>query len=518
MPRIGIIGLSQESNTFLSKPTTYEHFANEMLVEGEELTSEYAGTHHEIAGFLSELEAQGAETVPIFMTKALPFGTIVPEAYTKIEDRLLHCLKHAGKLDGLLLAPHGATVSANFPDADGRWMEQVRGVVGPNVPVVATLDPHANLSQLMVDSVDALAGYRTNPHIDQAACGVEAAKMLLGHLRGDWKLTQAASFPPVAINIERQCTNEHPLVEVLAHFDRVRKLPQVISASLMLGFPYADVAEMGSAAVVVTNGNRSLAQDLSNELGQVIWDYREPLRGQFITVPEGVAMASSMPGPVCLLDMGDNVGGGSPGDGTLLAIELQRVAETPAFVCIYDPEAVAKCAAAGVGNVLTLAVGGKTDNLHGSPLVDQFTVKQVFDGKFQEHEPRHGGQKDFDMGLTAVIQTARGLTVMITSERVVPVSLQQLLAFGIDPKQFQYIVAKGVNAPLAAYKPVCPSIVRVNTSGVTVADMTLLNFRHRRKPMYPFELNTYWAAPSTGRGRDRTAGTQVKHVPLAPHE
>jgi microcystin degradation protein MlrC len=345
----------------------------------------------------------------------------------------------------------------------------------------------------MVAATDALMSYRTNPHVDQEQRGLEAAELMVRTLKGQISPVQAACYPPMVINIERQCTSEPPLTEVVARFEEVRRQAGVLAASLMLGFPYSDVAEMGASALVVTDGNVPLAQSLANRLGEVLWLGREGLAGSFISVEDAVTQSRSLPGPICMLDMGDNVGGGSPGNGTWLAHELYRQKVGPSFICLYDPTAVMQADAVGAGSRVRLAVGGKTDDLHGSPFQAAFTVKFVGDGRFSETQVRHGGFTGFDQGHTAIVETDDHLlTVMLTTRRTPPFSLRQLTAFGLDPKAFHVIVAKGVNAPLAAYQPVCPTILRVNTRGVTMADVTQLPYQHRRKPMYPFEPETSW--------------------------
>lgn len=136
---------------------------------------------------------------------------------------------------------------------------------------------------------------------------------------------------------------------------------------------------------------------------------------------------------------------------------------------------------------MQLTMGGKTDELHGAPLVEQVEVVGLFDGKFVETEPRHGGFTQCDQGPTAVVRDDRGLTVMLSSQRMPPFSIKQLTTFDVDPAAFQVLVAKGVNAPVAAYAPVCKQLIRVNTPGCTTADMTTLPFERRRRPLFPFE-------------------------------
>ncbi|MDZ4689461.1 MAG: M81 family metallopeptidase [Planctomycetaceae bacterium] len=494
MHRVGIVALLQESNTFLSGATTLEHFRQDGLLTGPAIRERYAGSHHEIGGFFDGLDRAGVEAVPIFAARALPYGAVTAETFAALMEMLREELEAAGTLDGYLVAPHGATVSVNVPDVDGAWLSVVRRHAGPAVPIIGTLDPHANLSPEMVAATDALFAYRTNPHIDQFARGQEAAALMARTLRGEVRPVQAACFPPMAIGIERQCTTELPLKAICDDVERVRGERNVLGASLILGFPYADVAEMGSATLVVTDGDTDLALHDANQLGATLWNRRTDLVGNFFSVPEAVTQALTLPGPVCLLDMGDNVGGGSPGDGTLIAWELHQRRVAKSLVVLFDPLSVQQAEAVGVGQRVTLSVGGKTDDRHGAPLRAEFIVRHTSGGVFEETEVRHGGIARFDQGRTAIVESDTGLTVMLTSRRTPPFSLRQITAFGLDPRDYRVIVAKGVNAPLAAYQPVCPSFVRVNTPGVTTADMTQLTFHHRRRPMWPFERETSWGA------------------------
>ena len=489
--KVGIVALLQETNTFIAEPTTLAHFEENLLLTGEPVRDALADTQHEIGGYFGGLSEQGIEAVPIFATRALPYGTVEDEAYQELKSRMLSACQSAGSFDGLLVAPHGATVSRTVRDVDGDWLSAVRNLVGENVPIISTADPHGNLSPRMIDAVDAMISYRTNPHIDQRARGMEAARLMVRTLRGEVQPVVAGSFPPMLMNIDKQCTSEAPCRDYCRLVDEVRARKGILSASLFLGFPYADVEEMGAAVAVVADGDRQLAESAATELGGELWRRRENFTASLIDPAAAVQQAAGMPGPVCLLDMGDNVGGGSAADGTVLARELDRQGGV-AFVCLYDPAAVEQVEQAGVGTKITLAVGGKTDELHGPPLEVEVSVDLLADGRFEEPEARHGGMRHFDQGRTAVVHTAAGLTLMLTSRRMVPFSLHQLTNFGIKPAQFQYIVAKGVNAPLAAYEKVCPSILRVNTPGATTADVTSLSFDHRRRPMFPFESDTVW--------------------------
>lgn len=486
--RVGILALLQETNTFVPEPTTLADFEREMLLEGDAIRDRCAGTDHELGGFFGELDRRGVEAVPIFAARALPAGTVTEETYRTLRTRMLAALGRAGSLDGLLLAPHGATVAEETRDVDGDWMTAVREFVGPDVPIVATADPHANLSPAMVAAVDGLLAYRTNPHVDQRARGIEAASLLSETLAGRVRPVTRAAFPSMILPIDRQCTDEEPCATFLEEVQRTIDRSGLLAASLFLGFPYADVPEMGSAIAVVVDGDPDLAERTASELGEALWDARESFRSEALDVAAAVDLAETSEPPVLLLDMGDNVGGGSPADGTTLARELHDRGLGPAFVCLRDPTAVEAAERAGVGAMIRLSVGSSTDDRHGAPLEAMFSVEWIGDGRFSEPEPRHGGMRDFDQGRTAVVRTDRGLAVMLTTHRMVPFSLHQLTDLGLDPTGFRFLVAKGVNAPLAAYRPVCRSMIRVDTPGSTSCSLDRFEYEHRRRPMFPFDV------------------------------
>lgn len=486
--RVGIIALLQESNTFIDGKTTFAHFESDMLLEGDAVRYRFEGAHHEVGGFFAGLADEKLDAIPIFAARALPYGIVEAAAFDAILARMDAAIERAGPIDGLLVAPHGATVAENHPDADGYWLSRLRQRFGRKMPIVGTLDLHANVSPRMIASCDALIAYRTNPHLDQRQRGIDAAKLMARTLRGEVKPTMVAAFPPLAVNIERQLTSETPCRTLYDYADELLAEPGVLSNSIVLGFPYADVEEMGSSAIVVTDNDFAKAEEVATALQMFWWERREQFAGNMITIDQALDQAAKLEGPITLLDMGDNVGGGSPGDGTLLAHALHTRRDLlPAFVCLFDPGAVAWLTRAGVGKVVKYSLGGKTDDRHGTPFHETVEIVGLYDGKFSETEPRHGGFLHFDQGPTAVVETPEGLTIMLTTKRMVPFSIKQLTSCGLDPAKFRILVAKGVHAPVAAYAPVSKYLIRVDTPGVTSADLTRLEYKHRRRPMFPFE-------------------------------
>lgn len=499
MKRVGIIALLHESNTFLNQPTTLEHFKSNLLATGDHVLDAFRGAPHEVGGFLQALtEDSDFLPVGIFAARAMPFGTITAECWSHLTQMLLASLQAAGPLDGLLVAPHGATVAENAADADGHWLRLVRQHVGPHVPIVGTLDLHANVSPQMVNACDALFGYRTNPHLDQLARGLEAGYCLMQSLKTGIRPAMTLRQLPLCVNIERQATTEAHGQMLWQEADRLQSAPDMLSVSCLYGFPYSDVQEMGASVIAVARHSTAVAENIADQMATFWWSRRSAFVGQLISVEHGITLAKQArqlePNkPVGLLEMGDNVGGGSPGDGTWIAHGWKQLGLGPCLAILADPDAVSQAATAGIGARLLLEVGGKLDPVrHGPPLADHWTVVGLTDGRFSESQPRHGGYSHFNQGPTAVLQGDAGLTVIATTLRVAPLSLQQVLSQNLQPADFAAVILKGVHAPVAAYAPVCSQLIRINTTGVTTADLSELTFQNRRQPLYPWEHPNDW--------------------------
>ncbi len=486
--RIGILGIQHESNTFYPQAAELGNFQNEILVRGEGIRPLYEKAHHEVSGFLEGIDQAGFEAVPLLMAFAMPCGAVSDHALDSLWEMALEELDQAGHLDGILVAPHGAAVNCSRPDMDGWWLGELRKKVGAEIPIIAVIDPHANLSPAMVASCEAVIAYRENPHVDQKQRGLEAAYLMARTLRKEVKPVSAASFPAVAMNIESHSTLEEPMLSVAGELDRVRAVDGVLSASVVMGYPYADVSDMGSSLVVVTDNDAALAKRLAQQLGDWLVANRSLFRGNLISPEQAVREAAVSPKPVALLDMGDNLGGGAPADSTVLVSLCARLRPTlKTFVSLFDPESVEEAQRVGIGATVTLRMGGKCPLSPAPPFEEQVSVLKLHHGLYHEEMPRHGGQTEFDMGPTAVVVTEGGLTVMLTSRMTLPSSVSQLTCCGLHPSDFDLLILKGVHSPVAAYQASCRTMIRVNTPGVTTADMERLSYAHRRRPLFPFE-------------------------------
>jgi microcystin degradation protein MlrC len=487
--RVATLGFHHESNTFAPVPASLEQFLASGPDEGDGLIAKYAESQATLAGFIEAAAADAdVDLVPLSFFDLNPMGTITAEALDTIIARLLVALDEGGPWDAVLLALHGAAASEVHRDADGELLERVRQLVGADVPIGVTYDMHANVSARMVEQATVVNIYMTNPHLDPRLRARQCADLIFGVVRGEIHPVMALEKPPLAVNILRQGTSDSPMKELCALASEAAKRPGVLSVSIAEGFPYADVEEMGMAFLAVTDGDADLARGIARELARAAWEVRSELEGDGVAIDEALRYAArSEAHPVVLLDVGDNVGGGSPGDSTHVLAAAQRLGVGGVFHSLCDPASVAACADAGVGADVELEVGGKTDHLHGDPVAIRGVVQMLDDGKFEDSGPTHGGFRFYDAGPRALVHTEDDHMVLLTSRPRGNTSRQELVSAGLDPLTQPIIVAKGVHSPRATYEPIAAEMIRLNTPGCTSADVSALEYRYRPRPMFPYE-------------------------------
>ena len=484
MATIAIGGIMHESNTFSTVATDIDAFSQSI---GDNLIDEWKETHHEMGGFIEGMRDQNYSIHPTLMASATPAGPVTDSAFEQLTNNLINQLKSIPNLNGILLALHGALVVESYPDGDGEILKRLRDSFGESIPIVVTLDHHANVSHQMTDKSTALVIYKTNPHIDQRQRGIQAAELMVKILDGLISPIQAIAKPPMMLNILYQNTNAKPMNPILDETKRLESEDNILIVSAAAGYPYADVYEVGPSFVVVTDNNMEIAQREADRLADMLWDEHKNLPLHLPDAENAVKQAiESDKHPVILVEMGDNIGGGSPGDSTFILTELVKQNVSGYVVVLCDPQGVQSCVQTGVGHKVSLQVGGKTDNQHGEPVSIQGTVQSVHDGHFIETEPRHGGQRNHDQGLTAVVAVNDSL-VVLTSKRQTPFSLHQLYSLGIDPERMRMIVVKAAIAYRAAYEPIAGKIIEVDTPGLTAVNPLHFTYNNVRRPLFPLD-------------------------------
>ena len=494
MIRIATAGFQHESNTFSKIPASLDLWERSGILEGDAIRTEYETSQSTLAGFFAlEKEDPEVRVVPLVFTRLMPMGAMTTEAVEHIMRRVTEAIRDNGPWDAVLLPLHGAAVSVPYLDADGEMVRRVREVVGPHVPIGLALDMHANVSRQMVENADLVTVYQTNPHIDTHLRALECARLTVRMVRGQIKPRVALEMPPLVVNILCQGTEDQPLSDLLRLAEEQRQRPGMLSISVVEGYPYADVPEMGMSFIAVTDNDQALADDAARQLALAAWGMRAALNHGGLPIDQALRQAQAAPaGPAVLFDVGDNVGGGSPGDSTHILHAARRLGIGDVLQALCDPEVVRQCQAAGIGGRIEASVGGKSDDLHGAPFPIQATITALSDGCYEETGPTHGGFRFFNDGPSCALRTDDGYMLLLTSRSAGSSSLQQFRALGIEPTQIKIIVAKGVHSPRPAMEPIAKELIWVGSPGVTSADLSTFTYRHRRPAIYPLEPDTRW--------------------------
>ena len=489
--RIAVGGILHETNTFAESLTELAAFEGPGtfpgFLKGQEVLNALGGLGMCVGGSIAEAERLGMDLVPLIWTFALPSGTVRHAVYEHLRGIFLESLRRALPVDGVLLDLHGAMVTDSCEDVEGDLLERVRKVVGPGVPVMATLDLHANITPAMARLADALIGYDTYPHVDNFERGQEAARLMAASVGGRVHPVVGFQSVPLLIGLPKQCTLSGPMAEAFQLVHELERRPGILGITLAAGFPFADIYHAGASVAVMADGDEDLARRTAAEVSRHLWERREAFRVTLTPVPEAIACAlRSGQGPVVLADVSDNPGGGSPCDGTAMLRELVE-ADVPSAVVavIADPEAVRAAKEAGAGRAATLTVGGKTDKRHGDPLTLPGTVRWVGEKEYQNKGPMMTGLT-INMGLTAVF-VVNNVEIILTENRIQPFDAEALRCLGIEPRERLLIGLKSAVHYRACYQEMAAKIFEVDTPGVTTPDLTKYPYRRVRRPMYPLD-------------------------------
>lgn len=501
--RVPVAQISHETNVFAALPTTFAEFEAAGLVYGADCFTGVAGTNSAFGGFLTGAEREDIELIPICSVWATPSGIVTADAARRLSEILAAGLREAresGPIDGVLLALHGAMVTEIDRDGDGSLLETARAIVGPNVPIVSTLDLHANISERMVAAADVLIGYDTYPHVDMADRAGEACTVLARIARGEIAPAPVLVKPPMLPTSQRMPTANDPMRSLLDRAHAFEAMEGVVNVTVAGGFPPADVEEGGFSVLVTTNNDRGLAGQLANELATLAWETKNAFLGGVASFGEasGILADRREEKPLLIVDIGDNPWTGGPGDSAeLLRFLLDRGVENAALALIRDPEAVSRCLAAGPGSWVDLELGAKTDRLHGEPLGIRAYVRMLSNGRYINEGPMMAGVP-VSLETSAVIVVGphapqQGISVLVTTRAETPIDLNIFRAHGIEPTRLSVIALKGKGHFRAAFEPIVDRVVLVEGPGITGADLSRLPFKHVRRPIWPLDA-VEWSA------------------------
>lgn len=498
--RIVTGGIAQETNTFQHEPTSLADFqrGSSAIYRGPALLA-LEGTGTIYGGIVAEARRQGVELIATTYGVAVPGGRVTREAFNTLRDEILAGIKAAGPIDGVLLGLHGAMALEDADDGEGELLAAVRELVGPDIPVVAPLDLHTNLSDAMIELATAFVGYKEYPHIDMAETGAQAMRILIEAVRGQQRPVMAHTRLPLIVPNQSMVTTwQSPLKMAIDRARAMEREPGVIAATVLGGFPFADVPFAGVATIVVTDNDPELARHYADELAAIAWQRRADFAIQPMSIAAAIDEALAAPaGSVYVLaDIADSGASGTAGDGTaILRGLLAAGARSTALAQIMDRAAVDACIAAGVGSTLTLTIGGKHDRYHGEPLEVTGMVRLIHAGRFELAGPMGAGTWA-SRGRTVVLEIGGpgGIEVQLTDLRGHPSDLNYFRAFGIEPTQRRILVLKSAAHFRAAFEPIATKVIEVDAPGISSPDLTRFDYQRLRRPIYPLDPAAAWQA------------------------
>jgi microcystin degradation protein MlrC len=479
---------AHESNTFSIRPTDLAAFRARLFLHGSAAVVEREGANTDIAGFMDMARAQGWQTRHAISVSASPAGPVTRAAFDEIAGCILAAAK-AGPLDGILLGLHGAMVVEDHPDGEGLLLERLRAVVGPDLPIAVTLDPHANVTARMCDLAQVVMSYSTYPHVDMRDTARRAASLLHRMMTGEIAPRTLRVTRPMLEEANSGRTDKGPMIARHALARTHEGTPGALAVSINAGFGNADIPELGPTVLVTHTGDAGPHLAFAEGLADDIWARRHEVLNRYLTPAEAAleALDHSQPGPLVIADYADNPGAGSYGDAPgLLSALLEAGVADACFGPMVDPEAAAHLHSLEAGAEVTLLIGGKTDpSFGGGPITVTGKVVLLSDGRYTGDGPMIGGLPG-DWGPTAVLQVA-GVAVLVVTNHGQMLDLQQFRAFGIDPAHYKVVALKSQQHFRAAFAPIAARVIVCDSGALCSPDLTRLPFHRVPRPVFPLD-------------------------------
>ena len=485
MTRIAVGGFLHETNTFAPTKASYADFVHgggwPAMTQGADVLKTMRNINVGLAGFVEQAEARGWELVPTIFGAASPSAHVTEDAYERIARMMVDGIKNAGPVDAVYLDLHGAMVTEHLDDGEGEILRRVRQVIGNDLPLVVSLDLHANVTPEMVGYADALIAYRTYPHVDMADTGRAAGRHLALLLGSRRKLAKAFRQLPFLIPISWQCTNDQPANGIYQKLAALES-EAVPTLSFCPGFPAADFYHCGPS-VFAYGRTQADADTAADKLAALIESHENDFDGRIYGPDEGVRHAMELAAhaskPIIIADTQDNPGAGGDSDTTgMLRALVRNQASKAAIGAIYDPDSAKAAHAAGVGATVTLALGGKSGIPGDAPYEATFIVETLSDGQFVAPGPYYGG-RDMDMGPSACLRIG-DIRVVVSSHKAQLADQSMFRYVGIEPRQQAILVNKSSVHFRADFEPIAEKLLICAAPGAMPADSAALPWTRLR--------------------------------------
>jgi len=492
--RIAIGNIFTESNHLVGTRTELEDFARTELRRGKEILRVTDGV---VGGALEVLRQRRIDIRPTLVASAYPGGILSKRCYTTLKEELLERLRKELPVSGVIAPLHGGAAVEHLGDLEGDLLGSVRKLVGPEVPVVATLDCHAHVTQAMVEHANALVAWETYPHRDTFETGVRGAQLLLDILDGRLQPVMAlAKVPMIVSGFYGATAPPSPFAGVMGLAKSREGQGNIVSTSAFLVQPHLDLPDMGGGGLAISNGDVDAAVTAAKEVAAYYWEHRfdfePPTWSPADAVAEGL---ESDQAPLLLLEVADCVGGGAAGDSVAaLRALIQAPRKVPALAMLVDPEAQKVCRRAGVGAQVELELGHRVDPRWGAPLAVRAQVEKLTDGQFTYSGGIWEGEVGH-MGPAAKIRIG-AIEVLISTHGTYDWSDEQYTAMDMDTSAAKFIVVKNPMNYRVGYADRHASAYVLDTPGPTTALLGNVDFQRLERPYFPRDRDIPGLAPT----------------------
>ncbi|SDR47994.1 Microcystin degradation protein MlrC, contains DUF1485 domain [Rhizobiales bacterium GAS113] len=482
---------AHESNTFSRRPTDYACFEERGLHQGATAITERGDANTPVAGFNDVAKQYGWRLVHAISASAFPSGPVTRDAYESIAGVIVETARrHKGEIRGILLGLHGAMVTDFGQDGEGELLERLRAVVGPDIPIGITLDPHANVTRKMAELANIIVSYKTYPHVDMRICARQAAETLQKAMTGEARPVTLRAARPMLEEINGGRTDIGPMVERIARARAYEQEPDVFAVSVNGGFGNADIEEVGPTVLVTAQGDLARHRAFAEALVDDMWERRFENVNLYVSAEEAARLANAYTksgGPLVIADYADNPGGGGYGDSTeLLRAMIAADVKDACFGPMVDPEAALELHRHKIGETVTIRLGGKTDPyVGGAPLAVAGQLRLLSDGAYIGDGPMVGGLKG-SWGTTAVLGVG-DIDILVVSAPSQMLDLQQFRAFGIDPVAKSVVALKSMQHFRAAFEPIAGQVIVCDSGALCTPDLTKLPYARVRRPIFPLD-------------------------------
>lgn len=486
---------AHESNTFKKGFTVLDDFLSETYLPGEAAIAERGEANTELAGFLDAAREANWQVTHVISAHAGPGARVARAAYDGIADQICEAAKaNKDTLDGILLSLHGAMVTEFCEDGEGELLRRLRAVVGPQMPIAVSLDLHANCTPLMCDLADVLLSYKTYPHIDMRERGLQAGRILEGRMAGRIKPRTLRAHRPMLDEINGGRSDEGPMVPLYAKARAAEDEPGILAVSINAGFSDADIRDVGPTVTVTYDTllphAEGRARAIAEEIADGIWAARFTSVNSYLSVEEAVKIArgfDASSGPLVIADYSDNPGSGAYGDATnLLKAMLDHRLKNAAFGPMIDPTAAAFLHTHGLGDRVSLALGGKNDpDFGGGPLLVTGEIMHLSNGDMICDGPILGGLHH-SYGTTAVLRVD-GIDILVVSANSQMLDQQQFKAFGILPAEKSVVALKSMQHFRAAFEPIAGRVIVCDSGALSTPRYERRNYHNVPRPIFPLD-------------------------------